>query len=652
MKIIKLKDNYRSHQGILDTVFPMIENNYKEGEYKDLRVKLKSKCKLSPELIKVIEAESVKDTEKYILKRIKNILKNEPNAEIAIITRKNRELENVIELLENSRVPVSSKRRVNIFKHPAGKLFFDLIEFLNDNTKYDFLARGIFSGLWSLSFEDSVDLVRTLRTGKDVDLYKYIPAIKELKEDITTDGALKYLIEVGEVSGYVNIISKDPANIEVWRGIISLSEYLIRNKDIKDPRELISELLLYKKSSEERSVEIPIGIPDAPVKAMTAHGSKGLEFDYVFIPYATENYWIGKERGSSFVLESSDEDHRIKDIRRLFYVATTRAKHHVEILYSKSDERDRSLTPLRFIDELEESCLSRKNISYSSDKDIPRAIGKKKGRFEKIGEVAKRSIVENGLSVTALNHFMECPNKFLYESVLKFPQAPNVSTEKGNAMHSAFSKVWATEDRSEENILKVINGSINGYFESSLLPLFEKEGIKKELLENAPIVAKELSEHFLEKGDILTESWVQTTLQYEYSSKKIDIPIHGKLDAIILDNKSVGVFDYKTRKKMTVNEIKGKTQNSDGGYFRQLVFYKMLLEGSGKSQGKEIIPSLVFVSPDKKGRCPIITIPVENDDIKKVKEEIEHLAESVLSGNILDLECEEDNCEYCNLKNI
>jgi hypothetical protein len=57
-----------------------------------------------------------------------------------------------------------------------------------------------------------------------------------------------------------------------------------------------------------------------------------------------------------------------------------------------------------------------------------------------------------------------------------------------------------------------------------------------------------------------------------------DIPISGKLDR--LDKKADGtvtVIDYKTGKAKSENEIRGLTQSSDGGYYRQLVFYKLLL---------------------------------------------------------------------------
>ena len=88
---------------------------------------------------------------------------------------------------------------------------------------------------------------------------------------------------------------------------------------------------------------------------MTAHGSKGLEFDYVFLPYANEESWIRKNRGSYFVLpKQKEEGDEIKDERRLFYVALTRARKHICISFCN--------TPLRFIDELDQNYVLKNKI--------------------------------------------------------------------------------------------------------------------------------------------------------------------------------------------------------------------------------------------------------------------------------------------------
>jgi ATP-dependent exoDNAse (exonuclease V) beta subunit len=73
-----------------------------------------------------------------------------------------------------------------------------------------------------------------------------------------------------------------------------LAESLAHDDTVFTPIELINSMLLYRLSAENKVVKIPVGAPDIPIKAMTAHGSKGLEFDYVFMPYLNDENWTGR----------------------------------------------------------------------------------------------------------------------------------------------------------------------------------------------------------------------------------------------------------------------------------------------------------------------------------------------------------------------
>ena len=386
---------------------------------------------------------------------------------------------------------------------------------------------------------------------------------------------------------------------------------------------------------------------------MTAHGSKGLEFDYVFMPYLNDESWIGRNKGYSFVLprkQSGQND--IEDIRRLFYVSLTRARRNVTLLPSLEESNAKELTPLRFISEIdkkytEEILLPRKDINISTKEMKLDSIS------SKIINLAKEILLENGLSVTALNHFIKCPNEFIYQSILKLPQASTPSSEKGKAMHSAISRVWKNKDRSIKQIENDLEEGILEYLNESLLSIHEKEAVKKELLGSKNDVAKALYSHWnIDKSTIYTEHWVKSLYKAKYDGKSIEIPIHGQLDAIIDNGHDVNVYDYKTRQGMSENEIKGNTKNSDGGYFRQLIFYKILLEKDFHFREKKIIPSLVFVSPDEKGRCPIISLYIDNKDIENVYKEIDNLIDSIWSGKIMKSNCEDKDCEWCKMRKL
>lgn len=652
MKTIPLLKNYRSHQYLLDGAFSLIEHNYGEGEHAHLRVKLISGSAHTPQPIELVQGTD-STTLRYMGEEIRKILKNEAESTVAIITKTNRDLERVIRFLEREDIPVASERKINIFNHPAGNLFFTLVEYLADGTNAEALAKTIMGGLWGLPFENAIVCTQALRSGKH-GVAESIPALRHIRNKLKGDGVLEFLLFAGTASGFVELITNEPGSVEVWRGIVELSEYLIREGDINDPRELLRELLAYKASAEERSIKISVGTPQLRVRAMTAHGSKGLEFDVVFIPFTTESSWVGRARGEYFILprkEKTDGDD-IKDARRLFYVALTRAKKHVVLLSPESSAGGKVQTPLRFLEELDNAYVKKVVLPQETEDilEISRKVGKVSDFAQKINDLAKTVLLEKGLSVTALNHFLGCPSRFVYQSILKLPQAPAPLPEKGIAVHEAFAHIWSEKEPRADKLLTVFKDSVSAYFERSLLSVFEKEVVKKELFEDAPIIVRELQNHFT--GSAQVESWSESRFEGAYEGKPIVIPIHGKLDAVQEKSDKVFVFDYKTKEAMSVKEIRGETKSSTGDYFRQLVFYKLLLESDARCKNKTIIPSLVFVIPDRKGKCDIVSLPITSEDTATVKQHIQALIDSVWSGRIMTDYCDELDCEWCKLKRV
>lgn len=666
MKIISLVDNYRSHQYILDAAFQMIEKNYNGSEHKNLRLKLKSGAKEAAKPLDLAIAPDPETEEAYLVKKLRELTKIEKESTVAIIVRKNSEVAKIFSLLEESGIPASAERGANIFSHPIGILFFSLLEFLSDPGKIDSLIETFALGLWNLpdQINHRARLIKFARSGDLVGVEKELPLINKLQKEMAHTSPLEFLYLAADLTGFTNLASKNPLAVEVWRGIIALAEDLVRANNTENPMVLIKDMLSYKKSAERRTIKINTGEASSRIIIMTAHSSKGLEFDYVFLPYATEESWVIKNRSSYFVLPKEKEgDDDIRDERRLFYVALTRAKKHVSISLHKSDNTGSDVTALRFIDELDQKFISQIELPKTTKEKSLRSLEKMEvGRNLEYIQYAKRVLLENGLSVTALNNFLECPNKFFYKSILKVPEAPSASSEKGSAMHEALANVWKEKIRlskkSEEAVFipiaDIIKTSVENYFKHSLLPLHEKEAVLEELVSNAPKVAAALRGHFSQSGNIFAESWVENLFPFNRDKLNMEVRLHGKLDAKIETGSKILVYDYKTREAMSVNAIKGETKNGDGNYFRQLVFYKILLEDHKQSREMEKIiePALVFVKPDKAGRCPTISLPIQESDTNKVKGEISTLLASVWSGKFLTETCNDKTCKYCGYRKL
>jgi DNA helicase-2/ATP-dependent DNA helicase PcrA len=634
---MSLNVNYRSHQDILDASFGMIEHNYTDDEHQDLRVKLSAEREQGRRPVDIVNGENTPAIEEYLVREVSAIIQAHPDASIAVIMRRNRELERVLRVFELAGVPVSSERSIDIFAHPVGAVFFDLLAYLADPTRIDALARTMISGLWNLTLDDAAAFVRDLKSGRAADLERRLPALRTIRNRMMHDGAIGFLVAAASESGFERLVVRHPAHTAVWRGIVALAESLARERHIEHPAALIEALLAYRTSAETKTVKVSVGAPESTVRAMTAHGSKGLEFDYVFVPYATEEAWVGRARGRSFVLpdeQSSGDD--IRDARRLLYVALTRARKHAVILTAREESDGRTLTPLRFLEELDPDSVASVDIPrvHTAPLASPRAESGDDASVRALTDMAKQRLCASGLSVTALNHFIESPEKFLIESVLRVPQAPSVSAEKGSAMHAAMDRVWKTAQKTPKTIEKTIRTVVSEYLADSFLPIRDKETIEREVSDTAPVVAAALEAHVTTTGTVYTEYWVESAFAGSFDGNAVRFPLHGKLDAIIEEGDDVFVFDYKTTKSMSTAAIKGETKSSDGKYFRQLIFYALLMHEHPRWKGKRIHTSLVFLSPDKKGRCPTVTVPVTKEDIEGLRSDIQALIDYVWSGQL------------------
>ncbi len=675
MQIISLEENYRSHQHILDAGFSLIENNYAEGQHPLLRIKLKAGGEESPRPIEVVTAGNAAAADKALVERLKQFIAKNPSSDLtaAVIVRRNRDVERIATLCEAHGVYAASERGVNVFLHPIGALFFELIRFLDDPSQAESLATTLASGLWNMEFVRSAELIRSVKSGNGAEALRALPMIATIREEMTQRGGLSFLAYAAEQSGLLRVITKSPVNTEVWRGIVALaSELAARDRACADdPRKLIQALLSYQATAETRSVKVLSGTPDAPVRIMTAHGSKGLEYDEVFLPYAVNETWLTRARSSSFLLphQTRNDGDELRDARRLFYVALTRARKHITIITPLEDASGKAFTPLAFVNELADKMSAEKgaeaNISrtelpaISEDASILANTRGKDRRAAELSAYAKTILAEKGLSVTALNHFMKCPQEFLYKSIIKVPEPPSAKSEGGSAMHLAMDRIWhlartarantsasSPAPLSAKQIEAEILSATGEYLDRSLLPVFEKAAIREELVEAAPATATALTEHFSQSGEVFTETWFET--------QEAGVRLHGKMDAVLVDPSAdiVRVFDYKTRQSMSEAAIKGETKSSKGDYFRQLIFYQILLSAQSKYRGKRIEPALVFIKPDEKGRCPTVSLPISQADISRVKGEIASLVESVKTGTLVNSFCESEDCEWCKLSRL
>ncbi|CEI74085.1 MULTISPECIES: ATP-dependent helicase [Romboutsia] len=378
--VVKLEQNYRSTQVILDAANTVISNNIERK-----RKKLWSEKK-EGELIKIQLSENEINESDFVADMIAKIAREQGRTykDFAVLYRANAQARPVEDALNRSQIPyniyggtkfyerkeikdllaylrviqnpqddISLKRIINVPRRGIGLRTIEKIEdraSLKQESMYSVLididTNSDISTKAKNSINGFVDTVGTLRTIKEV-----YPVSKLIEK-------------VLETTGYIDELSKDKSEeaqdrIDNLKEFISIALEFEQSSEEKDLQTFLTGVALSSESSEDEEIE--------KVSLMTIHTSKGLEFPVVFL--------IGMEEGlfpiSRAVRSMSESD--IEEERRLCYVGITRAK---EVLYMTLTQR-RTLygktnpsIASRFMEELPEQCIEKlnkveKELTYS-----------------------------------------------------------------------------------------------------------------------------------------------------------------------------------------------------------------------------------------------------------------------------------------------
>ena len=253
-----------------------------------------------------------------------------------------------------------------------------------------------------------------------------------------------------------------------------------------------------------------------------------------------------------------------------------------------------------------------------------------------------------GISVTALNNYLECPWAYFYRNLVRIPEAPNKHLSFGNAVHAALKSYF---DALSGGGADGAPGEDCG--KAYLVQRFE------ESLAHEPIKESEYEEA-LEKGrralplfyDEYHATWSPRALneaRIEGIVLEDGTAINGKLDRIeFLDGENVRVVDYKTGKPKSRNDIEGNTASSDGDYKRQLVFYKLLLDKEGKRDMKDGV--IQFIEPDDRGKMHREEFAITPGEVKVLEKLVTDVAREILELSFWNKGCHEPDCKYCKLR--
>lgn len=338
-KVIRLEQNYRSTQNILDGANAIIANN-KNRKGKRLWTSAGAGEKI---ILNTVNSE--RDESDFIADEIlKNVARGRKMSDHAILYRMNAQSRNLEITLTKSGIPHKIIGGNRFFDRKEIKdivSYFAVINNPADNVRLQRIInvpkRGIgetmfanvleiATGLGISAFEvceRSDEFQKTLRSAQK--LMGFAGMIKHFQALLEEGMSLSDLLqEVLDETKYFDYLDEDPETAEDRKNNISeLSSMFIKYQEEDEEFDLSSFLEDVALVSDIDSYNET----DDAVVLMTLHSAKGLEFPIVFIPGMEEGIFPGNQ--SIY----SDED--LEEERRLAYVGVTRAKEKLYLINAR-----------------------------------------------------------------------------------------------------------------------------------------------------------------------------------------------------------------------------------------------------------------------------------------------------------------------------
>ena len=568
-----------------------------------------------------------------------------PYDDIAILTKKNADVLALAESLRQAGIPEDhASAELGVLSHPAVVLFIALIRALTDLSQDAALARAFFLPGIPMPLAERMRLLGTPREGKPLarvieekgtpELRAWVKRLEKLAEEMPATPAVALLARLASESGFVVgllTLGESEDAYEAYQGFMEEAALLARENPSATAFDLLDRLALIEKHElrVHRARTKHAGVP-----IMTVHAAKGLEFPYVIIAHATDEKWLrGKSDEFSLLLEKEDDEH---DVRRLLYVALTRAKDGVLITRSEVTDEARAQTPLRFVADMASHLAS-----GAAPSAAPEAAPYEERTILEPGFLKER-LLTRGFSPTGFNNYVQSPWQYYFRTLLQLPDAPTLPMLFGTAVHAGL-KSYVDSLASGGGSIERAVASLRA--ELSRLPLAALD--RNELAKKGEEALRAyLTQEAAHMGEV-RESEFPITVSLTVPGVG-EVPLSGKLDRLDLKSDgTVTVIDYKTGKTKSENDIKGLTKSGDGNYYRQLVFYKLLLDKDGRYQMSE--GALHFVEPDEKGKCVTRTFTITDAEVAALEAELIAAAQKVADGSAFTAACDPESCDYCDL---
>jgi DNA helicase-2/ATP-dependent DNA helicase PcrA len=660
VKVINLTENYRSHPDILHVahnIATQIESRL-HYELEGIDKLLVSSSISLPKNAEIERHEFNAEANEYawVANKIQNLIADGTHAsEIAVLAPQHKYLERTVPFLAKNEVPITYEKREDILQTALLRAFRSMSELVIACSKQDIakmnelfpqvLSLDFFSipveQIWKVNWSYRNEEKSWAETALESEILKpHLLAFLALglrAKSEPVEYILDYLtgsapLRIDETTNYVSPLKtfyfsdKDDSlqYYELLTNLSTIREHLrarqAGEENLMTTQDFLDFIHAYELAEQPLINTHPIAQKEDSVRLMTTYKAKGLEFEHVFLLSVHDDVWGKKARGNSNKLSlpanlahiryaGSSED----ELRRLLFVAITRAKHGLYLTSHAMKDNGKNTEPVKYLLEFTDGDI-RKSIvlpessqlvnakDFSAEETMQAVDTLWHSRHLELPADLKSLLSDRlknyQMSPTHLNTFIDTEyggaEVFLLQTLLRFPQAPGEDGEFGNAIHSTLD--WFQKQLNKGN--KPTLPQITKEFDRQL----DHRYISKERMDDY----RARGHHALSVYMPASESMFKTNASSEVDFRKEvvmlgEAHLTGKLDRLEIDetNKTIAIVDFKTGKPMTKWDTSLKSQK----YKQQLYFYKLLIEGSHTHANYSVSSArLEFVEPNTQNK--------------------------------------------------
>ena len=418
VKVVKLEQNYRSTQSILNAANQVIGNNRNQIP--------KQLWTDNSEGDKIVLVRTLTDNDegRFVADAVTEMkLRNHyNNSDFAILYRTNAQSRAFEESLRRKNIPCKLYGGVSFYQRKEVKDYLAYLRTLVNTQDEENIKRIINYPARSIG-KTSIEKLMVFADTNNITFWEalhhpehaglkgaaanavsdFVTMIKSFQTMLEKENAYDVAFAVGKHTKLVQELYNDKS-VEGLARYENVQELLNSIKEFTETPDEEGELRDKSLGSYLQQITL---LTDADnddedgdtVKLMTVHAAKGLEFPCVFVVGMEENLFPSAM--SMYDREDLEEE------RRLFYVATTRAKQRLWVTYATSRYRFGQLVqnePSRFIDELPEQHLDRSftgpsargvgSVGFNSG-GLKQRGGERPTSLKKLAEKAKQPVAGN-----------------------------------------------------------------------------------------------------------------------------------------------------------------------------------------------------------------------------------------------------------------